>query len=61
VEKTHDEKPNDLYSSPIVVWVIKSRTMRRVGHVVHMGAGRGIYRVLVGETLGKGTIGETQV
>jgi len=40
---------NDLYSSPNIVWVIKSRRMRWAGHVVRMGGERGVYRVLVGK------------
>ena len=28
---------NDLYSSPIIIRVIKSRIMRRAGHVARMG------------------------
>ena len=39
---------NDLYSSPNIVRVIKSRRMRWAGHVARLGEGRGIYRVLVG-------------
>jgi len=42
---------NDLYSSPNIVWVIKSR-MRWVGHVVCVGERRGMYRVLVGKREG---------
>jgi len=42
-----NEKLNNLYSSPNIVWVIKSRKMRWLGHVVHMGERRGIFRVLV--------------
>jgi len=38
-----------LYFSPNIVRVIKSRRMRRVGHVAHMKEGRGVYRVLVGK------------
>jgi hypothetical protein len=34
--KLHNEELNDLYCSPNVVWVIKSR-MRCVGHVAHKG------------------------
>jgi hypothetical protein len=37
----------DLYSSPNIVWVIKSRRMRWVGHVACMGDRTGAYRVLV--------------
>jgi len=49
----HNEELNDLYSSPNIVLVIKSRRMRWAGHVVCMGEGRGMYRVLVGKTDGK--------
>jgi hypothetical protein len=48
---------NDLYSSPIILWVIKSRRMRWVGHVACMGEGRGVYRVLVGIPEGKTPLG----
>ena len=51
--KLHDEKLNDMYSSPSIVWVIQSRRMRWVGHVARMGERRGIYRVLVGKPKGK--------
>ena len=45
--KQHNEELNDLYFSPIVVQVIKSRRMRWAGHVARMGQRRGLYRVLV--------------
>jgi hypothetical protein len=32
-----NEELNDLYSSPNIVRVVKSRRMRRVEHVAHMG------------------------
>jgi hypothetical protein len=35
------------------VRVVKSRRMRWVGHVVHMGEKRGVHRVLVGKHQGK--------
>ena len=48
--RLHNEKLNDLYSSPNIVRVIKSRKMRWAGHVACMGEERGVYRVLVGKT-----------
>ena len=50
---------NGLYSSPNIVRVIKSRRMRWAGHVARMGEDRGVHRVLVGETGGEETAGET--
>ena len=47
--RLHNEKLNDLYSSPNIVRVIKSRRMRWGGHVARMGEERGVYRVLVGK------------
>jgi hypothetical protein len=35
--KLHNVELNDLYSSPIIVRVIKSRRMRWAGNVAHMG------------------------
>jgi hypothetical protein len=51
--KLHNEELNDLYSSPNVVQVLKSRIIRRVWHVARKGDRRGIYRVLVGKPKGK--------
>jgi hypothetical protein len=48
----HNDELHDLYSSPNIVRVIKSRRMRWAGHVARMG-GRGAYRVLVGRPEGK--------
>jgi len=47
--KLHNEERSDLYSSPNIVRVLKSRRMRWAGHVARMGDRRGIYRVLVGK------------
>ena len=47
--KLHNEELNDLYSSPNIVRVIKSRRIRWAGHVARMGENRGVYRVLVGK------------
>jgi hypothetical protein len=37
--KLHNEELNDLYSSPNIFRVIKSRIMRWTGHVARMGRG----------------------
>jgi hypothetical protein len=47
--KLHYEELNNLYPSPNIVRVIKSRRMRWAGHVARMGERRGVYRVLVGK------------
>jgi len=51
--KLRNEELNDLYSSPNIVRVIKSRRVRWAGHVARMGKERGAYRVLVGKPEGK--------
>ena len=56
--RLHNEELNDLYCSPNIVRVIKSRRMRWAGHVARMGEGRGVYRVLVGKTEGKRSLGK---
>ena len=48
----HNEELNDLYFSPNIVRVIKSRRMRWAGHVTRMGEESGVYRVLVGKPEG---------
>jgi len=56
-KRLHNEELNDLYSSPNIVRVIKSRRMRWAGHVVRMGEERGVYRVLLGKPEGKRPLG----
>jgi hypothetical protein len=56
--KLHNEELNNLYFLPNVVRVMKSRRMRRAGHVARMGEGRGVYRDLVGKPEGKRPIGK---
>jgi len=53
----HNDELHDLYNSPNIVRVIKSRRMRWAGHVAHMEEGRGAYRVLVGRPKGKRPLG----
>ena len=57
--RLHNEELNDLYCSPNIVRVIKSRRMRLARHVARMGERRGVYRVWVGNLEGK-TTWETQ-
>jgi hypothetical protein len=45
--KLHNEELHNLYSSPNIIQVIKSRRMRWAGYLAHMGERRGAYRVLV--------------
>ena len=54
--KLHNEKLNDLHSSPNIFRVIKSRRMRWAGHVACRGARRGLYKVLVGKSEGNRTL-----
>jgi hypothetical protein len=46
--KLHDEELHNLYSSPSIIRIIKSRRMRWAGHVARMGEKRNVYRLLVG-------------
>ena len=55
--RLHNEELNDLYASPNIVRVIKSRRMRWAGHVARMGEERWAYRVLVGKPEGKRSLG----
>jgi hypothetical protein len=57
----HKEELNVLYSSPIIVQVIKSRRMRWAGHVARMEEERGVYRVLVGKPEGKIPLGRPRL
>jgi hypothetical protein len=56
--KLHNEELNDLYSSPNILRVIKSRRMGWAAHVVRLWEERGVYRVLVGKPEGKRPLGK---
>ena len=58
--KLQNEELNDLYCSPNIVRVIKSRRVRWEGHVACIGERRGVYMVLVGKSEGKESTWETQ-
>jgi hypothetical protein len=55
--KLHNDELHNLYSSPNIVRMIKSRRMRWAGHVARMGEGRVVYRVLVEKLEGKRPLG----
>jgi len=55
--KIHNEDFNDLYFSPNIFWVIKSRIMRWAGHVARIGDMRGVYSVFAGTPEGKRPLG----
>ena len=57
----HNEELNDLYFSPNIVRVIKSRRMRWAGQVARIGEERGVYRVLVGKPEGKRPLGRLRL
>jgi hypothetical protein len=55
--KLHNEELRDLYSSPSIIRIIKSRRMKWAGHVARMGEKRNAYRLLVGKPEGKRPLG----
>jgi len=55
--KLPNEELNDLYCSPNIVRVIKSRRMRWAGQAARMEERRGVYRVLVGKPEEKRLLG----
>jgi len=55
--KLHNEELNDLYFSPNIVWVKKSRRMWWAVHVASIGEGGGVYRVSAGKPEGKRPLG----
>jgi hypothetical protein len=56
-KKLHNEELRDLYSSPSIIKIIKSRRMRLAGYVVRMREKRNAYRLLVGKPEGKSPLG----
>ena len=58
--KLRNEERQEVYSSPNIIWVIKSRIMRWAGHVARMGERRGINKVLVGKPDEKRPLGKTR-
>ena len=59
--RIHNEELNDLYPSPNIVRVIKSRRIRWAEHVARVGEERGVFRFLVGKPEGKNNRGDIGV
>jgi hypothetical protein len=55
--KLYNVELHNLYSSPSIIRMIRSRRMRWAGHVVRMGAKKNAYRILVGKPEGKRPLG----
>jgi hypothetical protein len=51
--KLHNEGVPDLYSSPSIIRIIKSRRMRWAGYVIRIGEKRNAYRLFVWKSEGK--------
>jgi hypothetical protein len=51
--KLHKKELHDLYTSPSIIRIIKSRRIRWAGHVARLGENRNAYRLLVGKPEGK--------
>jgi hypothetical protein len=46
--RLHNEEPGNLYALPNIIWVIKSRRVRGVGHVAYVGEMRNSYNTIFG-------------
>jgi hypothetical protein len=53
MRELHNEELHNLYASPYIIRVIKSRRMRWAGHVTRMGKMRNAYKIMVGKPEGK--------
>jgi hypothetical protein len=56
LRKLHNEELHNLYSSPIIIRMIKSGRLKWAGHVARMGE-KNAYRILVGKPEGKRPLG----
>jgi hypothetical protein len=55
--KLHNEELHNLYSSPSIIRMIKSRRMRWAGHAARMGEKKNAHRILVGKPEGQRPLG----
>jgi hypothetical protein len=59
--KLHNEELHDLYSSPNIIRIMKSRRMRWAGHVARVREKKNTYRLLVGKPEGKRPLGRPRL
>ena len=55
--RLHNEEHHNLYRSPNIVRVKKSRRLRWAGHVARMEEGRSAFKILTGKHTGKRLLG----
>jgi hypothetical protein len=55
--KLHNEGLHNLYSSPSIIRMIKSKRIRWAWHVARMGENMNACRILVGKSEGKSPLG----
>jgi hypothetical protein len=58
--KLHNEELRNLYPSPSIIKIIKSRRMRWAGHVTRMAEKRNAYRLLMRKPEGKRPLGRSR-
>jgi hypothetical protein len=56
-KKLHNKELHNLYSSPSIIRIIKSRRMRWAGHAARIGEKRNVYMLLVGKPMGRRPLG----
>jgi hypothetical protein len=58
--KLHNEELHNLYSSPSIIRIMKSRRKKWAGHVARMGEKRNVHKLLVGKPEGRRTLGRSR-
>jgi hypothetical protein len=59
--KMYNEELRDLYSSPSIIRIIRSKRMRWADHVTRMEEKRNSYRLLLGKPEGKRPLGRPRL
>jgi hypothetical protein len=58
--RLHNEELHNLYTSPNIIRVVKSRRMRWAGHVARMGNMRNAYSIPFGKSEAKRSLGRLE-